>query len=214
MDEEESTIGIITDVSIDVIASLRSNLPSKMEEENRDSRVLEYFSRIARVVSKIVSETEIVGIIIGGPGFMKHSFKEYLNEKVKIGIPTYLIGTSSATISGLREVMRSTLIKKLANEYKVMKDAELVEKLIIEISRGSNRVTYGLEQVKKALIYGAVEKLLVLDDLFLENDEIQEIISECKKQRGEYTIVSSRGEAGETLKSLGGIAAFLRFPVE
>ncbi|VVB72194.1 eRF1 domain 3 [uncultured archaeon] len=63
-----------------------------------------------------------------------------------------------------------------------------------------------------ALNYGAVETLLVLDEL-ARRGKVDEIMRDVGNARGKVVIFSSEFEPGDRLRSLGGVAALLRFKV-
>ena len=71
---------------------------------------------------------------------------------------------------------------------------------------------YGEKEVIDAINMGAVEKLLILDTVVPAKDMIKhmEIVENMK---GEVIVISSEHEGGEQLKSLGGLAATLRYPL-
>lgn len=65
--------------------------------------------------------------------------------------------------------------------------------------------------------YGAVETLLVLDELLKGElrEKVEELMDAVRYSRGEVVVVSSEHEGGgEKLKALGGLAALLRFRVK
>ena len=60
--------------------------------------------------------------------------------------------------------------------------------------------------------YGAIETLLVLDEL-ARRGRVDETMREVGNARGKVVIFSSEFEPGERLRSLGGVAALLRFKI-
>ena len=81
------------------------------------------------------------------------------------------------------------------------------------IARGTGLVAYGLEEVQRALNYGAVEQLLITDTFLRKYEGADGLIERAKGMRGEVVIVSTEHEAGERLQALGGIGALLRFRI-
>ena len=72
---------------------------------------------------------------------------------------------------------------------------------------------YGIDEVKKALNYSAIEILLVTDEM-LRKRHIEEIMNLTESIGGKVMVISTSHDAGKQLKALGGIAALLRFPIE
>jgi protein pelota len=60
--------------------------------------------------------------------------------------------------------------------------------------------------------YGAIETLLVLDEL-ARRCSLDDIMREVADARGRVVIFSSEFEPGDRLRSLGGVAALLRFKI-
>ena len=59
---------------------------------------------------------------------------------------------------------------------------------------------------------GAVEKLLVLDNLLIDDREkIEKLLEKAEKMGTKVMIVSHENEASKKLKAFTGIAALLRF---
>ncbi len=149
-------------------------------------------------------------IIIAGPGFEKERLKKIAEKE---GFTVILENASTTEKSGIIELLKNKTIEKTLGEIRAEKELVEVEKALEEIYKEGN-VAYGLEDVEKATEYGAVEKVLVLDEEIRENEKIEEIINKVEKQGGKISIISSEGEAGEKLKGFGKIIAFLRFKIE
>ncbi|MEK6854811.1 MAG: hypothetical protein AABX73_01175, partial [Nanoarchaeota archaeon] len=80
------------------------------------------------------------------------------------------------------------------------------------LAKTPEKVAYGYERVKKALEYGAVERVIIvesMDDKII--DEFEELAS---KSNSEFHIVSIDTQEGLQLKDLGGVGAVLRYQVE
>ncbi len=66
----------------------------------------------------------------------------------------------------------------------------------------------GMEEVMASLMTCAAEEVLILDSLLRDSGDILELAERCGAR---ITIISSRSEAALALRSLGGVAAILRF---
>ncbi|HDM22631.1 MAG TPA: mRNA surveillance protein Pelota, partial [Methanomicrobia archaeon] len=75
-----------------------------------------------------------------------------------------------------------------------------------------DEAVYGIKDVEKAIDYGAVERLLILDDL-LRDENYEKILEKTRKKNCKVYVISSEHEGGEKLKGLGGIAGLLRFKI-
>ncbi len=84
-----------------------------------------------------------------------------------------------------------------------------------EISKDGKAV-YGIDDVKKAFEYGAIETLLITDEFLREQREkwdIDSFLRDVESLNAEIVIMSSEFEPGKRLNALGGIAALLRFKI-
>ena len=88
-----------------------------------------------------------------------------------------------------------------------------------EISKDGNN-SYGIDSVKKAAEAGAIEKLLVADEVIHELREqnkfevLDKIMKDVDKKKGEVHIISTENEPGKRLQGISGVAAILRFKLE
>jgi len=77
-------------------------------------------------------------------------------------------------------------------------------------------VALGLNEVSQASSSGAISHLLVLESILqegnVEPDSLESVLKAVQKTSGDITFISPRHEGGEKLKSLGCIAALLRYP--
>ena len=90
----------------------------------------------------------------------------------------------------------------------------MVHKILEEIGKDSGLVAYGPKDVETAVNTGAVDKLLVCNNVFLKDrNKIEGLMNTVKSTGGDIHIVNHESEAGKQLNSLGGMAAFLRFRI-
>ncbi len=156
-------------------------------------------------------------LVIAGPGFIKNDFYDFLRQKdAEMAKRALLVDTYSIGRRGFIEVLKRRVIDKIVGEIRLAEEAELVERLLEGIAK-NEKVSYGLEDVKRAKEYGAIEILLISDDFLLEEREkwdIDSFMEEVERAGGKVLILSSEFEPGEIVSKLGGICAILRFRVE
>ena len=81
-----------------------------------------------------------------------------------------------------------------------------------EIAQNSSKIAYGEKETIQAINLGAVEKLLIIDTKLAQED-IASYMEMVENMSGEVMVISSEHEGGNQLSSLGGFAAFLRYPI-
>ena len=211
IEDNTTELGIIKQYGIDYIGPIIGDISGKQNiEKNRAQKVNEYYEDITKTLTQ---QKDIDKLIIIGPGFTKNGYYNYLEENYpKLAKKVILESTGAGGHAGIQEVLKNGLIESLSKDAKIAKEAALVNKLLEQIGKSSNTVTYGKKQVITASNMGAVEKLLVLEDL-VRDKNIQNIMNTVENMGGVVTIISSQHDAGQQLKALGSLAAFLRYPI-
>lgn len=207
MDDETAMLAQMHQYAIREIATIRG--PGSGKQFKKSETEMEYFSEILNMLSSM----ESVGVLILlGPGFSRKRFLDYGRARSpKIFQKCYSLVTGSAGMTGIQEALKRGMGEQALLDSKVASETRLVEELLSEISK-EGAYAYGETEVHRALDSGAVRTLLVTEDS-MRDEHREELMRRTEDCQGEVIIVSSRHEAGKKLKSLGGIAALLRFRV-
>lgn len=214
IDCDEVAFVIPHDYGLELVAEALLNLPGKREASKRDETLK---SKIRELVDKTRELTERFGVkvvVVVGPGFIKEELAKELKQSINTKV--YLDSVSTGGYQGVKEAIRRGILKKVLRGLSVIEEAELINEFLSHVSKGDNKAVYGLEYIRKAAEYGAIEKLLVLDELIRSPDldlrkRIEEVIRVAEKSGAQVKIFSSLEEPGQQLKSMGGVAAILRF---
>ncbi|MFW6176284.1 MAG: peptide chain release factor aRF-1 [Thermoplasmatota archaeon] len=174
VDRSEATIGILRGRKVDTLINIQSLIPSKHskggQSAQRFERLIEdaahkYFKKVGEKANGLLLQEDIDGLIIGGPGHTKNEFVEgdFLHHELKKEmIDTFNTGYTDEY--GLKELMQQA--QETLSDLEVMKEKELVNKLMEEIKDPKGGLAaYGEEEVRKALIMGAVETVLISEDI-------------------------------------------------
>jgi protein pelota len=90
----------------------------------------------------------------------------------------------------------------------------MLSRVLEALGKENGLAAYGFSDVENAANSGAVDSLIVCDDLFIGNrNRVENIMQSVKNARGEVHILNHAGDAGKQLASLGGIAATLRYKI-
>jgi peptide chain release factor subunit 1 len=175
IERNEATIGLLRGKSIDMVDHMTSGVPGKTRaggqsahrfERLRDAADHEFRKRIAEHANRILLDlNNLQGILVGGPGHTKNKFikGEFLHHELqKIVIGT--VDTSYNGEYGLKELVdrAETIIQNL----EITQEVELVQKFL-KLLVNDEPVTYGEKEVRHALQIGAVETVLLSEDLDL-----------------------------------------------
>ena len=209
IEEGEASIGVVRQFGVEESSSLRQSL-GKGEGNRRN----EFFGELAAQLKWAAEKVEAV--ILAGPGFTKEDFLEFIRAREpELAKKISLEDTSSIGVSGFQEVLRRGAVDRIMQESRIGREATLIEELMKEISM-SGKAAYGMEDVRNAQSMGAVETLLIADELLRterESDSIDSFLRDVEHSQGRIVVFSTEFEPGRKLDSLGGIAALLRFKV-
>jgi protein pelota len=178
----------------------------------------ELFAELASVISHLDCDA----ILLAGPGFTKQDAMKYFEREhpaVAAEITT-TVDTSAIGDRGVHEVLKRGAVEEVQAETRIAEEAEHIDELTERIAR-EEPATYGIEAVAQAAEFGAIERLLILDErLRTERGtretgewelDVNTIIENTEHQGGAVTVFSSDFAPGGQLESLGGIAALLRY---
>ncbi|MFH0897011.1 MAG: mRNA surveillance protein pelota [Candidatus Bathyarchaeota archaeon] len=220
VDDDKGCVAILRQHGIDVKAEIDARLPGKLEAEKRSTAQITFFNSLLKgLVLAWNASHSLIAVI--GPGFWKESFVKHVREKQ----PDLFKGISAIRtvgnggVAGVEEAVRSGVLDIVARRIRVIEETRAVEELLSRLGSQRRDISYGVENVKNAIVHGAVELLLVADELLREADdekrrEMESSMRDVEKMRGRVMIVSAEHEAGRKLLSLGGVAALLRFSID
>ncbi|MFB6099745.1 MAG: peptide chain release factor aRF-1 [Candidatus Nanohalobium sp.] len=178
-DKNDAAIGYLQGSSIKTAYTLESNVPGKTkaggQSAQRFSRLREemlktFLSDIAEksknAFMKKAREDKLLGILVGGPGFVKDKLldDDYLHQELQDKVIT----RKSLDVAG--EAGLSRLVDKAEEEIedsKVVKEKNLVNEFFDNLQKENGKSEYGVEQVEEALKMGAVETVLISEDVNL-----------------------------------------------
>lgn len=220
IDDEGYCIAILRGFGLDIIAEEEVRLPGKYMEDER-SRILNSMFKAALTALKNLISSVDGPLIVIGLGFIKDDFIRFLKENDP-NIHDKIIDIKSVNSSGkagIYEAMRSGILSKAIKRARIIEEASAVEEVLKRLGMGRGDVAYGLSEVEKASSLGAIEEILVTDEKLRESSKedmvtLENLMRNVESMNGRVRIISVEHEAGAKLKSLGGVAALLRFPIK
>jgi len=171
---KEAAVGYLTGNHVETVREFTSGVHGKHraggQSQKRFERQMEeaetrFYRRISDEVNKLFLGIEdLQGIFIGGPGPSK---EKYVNdESLDYRLRDKILDVVDLGYGG-REGIRALIEKikdKIAN-VKYIKEKEVMQLFLNEISNETGMAAYGLEEVQKALNMGAVDKLILSEKL-------------------------------------------------
>lgn len=233
LDRRNAQIGFLKrGGNIEVKESLSSLVPGKHTkggqsqvrfERLRKEAIHKFYKKIGDRSNEIFKDEleRLDGILIGGPSpskdkFMKKDYLEYRLEDKVLGV----LSVSDTKEKGLEELVERG--EELIKEEKLKKERNVLNKFFNRL-RKDEKVAYGINEVLKAVDYGAIDTLILSDSLD-KNEELKDkldtrdVIKEFKqkaKNKGSNVVVVS-GEFDKKRqfeKGFGGVGALLRFSI-
>ncbi|MDD5253521.1 MAG: peptide chain release factor aRF-1 [Candidatus Nanoarchaeia archaeon] len=218
MDRREGTIGYLRGTLIESIFHLTSGVPGKTRAGGQSSQrfarlregaAKEFYKRIADAAQEeFLTNKDLKGILIGGPGPTKEDFMMYLNQQLK----NKVIAVQDITYtdeSGLHELVDKS--QDVLAKEEIMEEKKILGEFFTRLVKEPEKVTYGSKEVERALDMGAVEKLLISDSL--DEIEIERLEEKAEALGTTVFIISTETREGVQLRDFGGLAAILRYGI-
>jgi len=206
IEEGEATIGVLRQFGVQMAAEILMGSGKGSGEDNREKFLKEVAASID-LAAGIDAQ-----VILAGPGFAKEDLKRLIDAVYpELAKRITMDEATSIGRSGFQEVLRRGAMNSVLENSRIAQESRLLEDLFREIAL-DGKAAYGLREVETAANYGAVEYLLVLDE-FARQGKTDSLMRTVSNARGRVVIFSSEFEPGERLRSLGGVAALLRFKI-
>jgi peptide chain release factor subunit 1 len=175
IDRGEATIGYLHGKRIVPVKNIPSLVPSKHgrggQSARRFERLIEiaaheFYKKVADIANESFrSQKKLAGVLVGGPGPTKDYFVkgEYLHyELQKKIIDTFDVGYTDEY--GLKELVEKA--REALRDIDLMREKNLMQKLLEEIRQPDGGLAvYGEDHVRNALLIGAVDTLMLSEDL-------------------------------------------------
>ncbi|UCG89729.1 MAG: peptide chain release factor 1 [Candidatus Heimdallarchaeota archaeon] len=183
IDSAKATIGTLKGDQIEIVKSTRSGAAKKHRKGGqssvrfarlREEAVARFLKRVADDMKQIFIEeaqSELKGVIIGGPGQIKDQVVEHFDNRLKdkiVGIKDLGYGGDK---SGINELVAES--DDILEGVVLIEEKRLVHQFLNALMEG--KANYGEKEVRENLLMGAVDVLLVSKGIDLVRVE-----SECQ----------------------------------
>jgi peptide chain release factor subunit 1 len=175
IDRRECTVGILRGNRIDMLKYMTSQVPGKHGKGGQSQRRFErqteiaaheWFVKCGEKASDVLnSEKDIKGIFIGGPGPTKRYFVEekYLHYMIQDKI-IEIFDTGYTDEFGLKELV--SVASETMSDLDIAKEKKVMKLFLKEVTKGDKSLAiYGENQVRKALEMGAIDILLLSENI-------------------------------------------------
>ena len=184
IDRSEACFGLATGKRIHVQEYLPSQVPSKHgrggQSAQRFERLIEeaahnFFKKCSEHASDywLPMIKDLKGIIVGGPGATKEFVVNngYFHHEIQKKIVSTMFDVGYSNESGLRELVGRA--GGVMSEIELDVEKKQVEEFLREVVRTYPKATYGEKMIRMALDKGAVETLLLSEELRKRTSELR-----------------------------------------
>ncbi|CRH02987.1 PelOta protein homologue, putative [Plasmodium relictum] len=221
---------LLTDSLYKSIFSINKIIHKKKEKNNNSlyKKSLEnFFSAVLNNLYVNLNFEKIKCIVLGGPGFFKNDFFDFIYKKSEqkdnkemLGIKHkfLIVKTSSIYKNSLNEILNDENMKKEILNMKAISHVNILNKFYKLFDKNEEKVCYGPKEVDYASNMNAIDSLLITDKT-LRNCDLNrrkryvQLLQNVKNTGGKVFIFSDNHTSGEQLNSLTGVAAILKFPI-
>ncbi|MCK5559253.1 MAG: mRNA surveillance protein pelota [Thermoplasmata archaeon] len=210
LEDDNATLAVLYQYGVQHVATIPAHISGKQYESSKSAKneKSQYFGEILSQLKQLKREESPLVII--GPGFTKNELMKFAEDKEPGLVKNCKVyNTGQAGMTGIQEVLKSSIIKNVIQDLRVVHETEQVERLFGEISKNGLFV-YGPNEVEDALKRGAVETLL-LTDIVVRTKQADVILELARATGSKPMIISTVHEAGKKLDGIGGIGGILRY---
>ncbi len=174
LDRGEATVGLLRGKRIEVVRKINSTVPGKHgrggQSQRRFERLIEiaaheYFKRIGSHANEIFLNTpDLRGVVLGGPGPTKDFFVDegYLHHEVQKKV-LGVVDTSYTDDFGIRELVDNA--SEIFKDLEITREKNLVRRFLSEVVKDHGLAAYGDREVREFLKSGAVDALLISEEV-------------------------------------------------
>jgi len=217
LDRNNGHIGVLHGSVVEHRSSHESNIQGKHkmggQSQKRFERLIEeslynFFKDIASEANSVLDEYDTNRIIIGGEYITISSFvsEDLLRHDADV---LSKVSVGNVTANGYSELLSKS--SNVIENERLREAKETCEKFLKSLSSDGEHVQYGEEEVRQAVEYGAVETLLIGQDLVTQYEPLQENVTQ---KGGEIVEIPDTFEKGRQFhEAFDGLGAILRFNV-
>ena len=220
LDRRDANIALLKGKAIVPLVKTHSEVPGKYkaggQSAQRFARIREgaakdHYKKVANYIKEqFLTRENLKGIIVGGPGPTKYEFVEggYITNELKKKIIA-IKDLSYTGEFGLQELLDKS--QDVLAKEEVADEKEVMQKFFDLLAKNIAKVSYGEKETMEKLKTGAVDTLLLSEEL--EEKKVEEFEAEAEKVGTTIKIISTETREGVQLRDLGKVAAILRYEV-
>jgi len=198
LDRREANVGWLKGKRVEAVKSASSLVPGKQRKGGQSAQrfarlrleaIDNFYQEVAGMANDLFVEKrhDINGILVGGPSPTKDEFLDgdYLHHELQ----DMVLGKFDVAYtdeSGLHDLVDAA--EEVLAEHEVLQDKQIMEQFFEQLHDGE-RATYGFGPTRENLMMGAVDQLLISEDLRKDV-----VAYECSQGHDEYEFLDPNEE--------------------
>jgi len=200
LDRREANVGWLKGKRVEPVKSASSLVPGKQRKGGQSAQrfarlrleaIDNFYQEVAGMANDLFVDRrhELDGILVGGPSPTKDEFLDgdYLHHELQ----EMVLGKFDVAYtdeSGLYDLVDAA--EAVLDQFEVLQDKQVMERFFQELHDGE-KATYGFDQTRRNLNMGAVDQLLISEDLRKDV-----LTYGCPEGHTEYELVDRSAETG------------------
>jgi peptide chain release factor subunit 1 len=201
LDRRESNVGWLRGKRVEPVKSASSLVPGKQRKGGQSAQrfarlrleaIDNFYQEVAGMANELFvpKRHEMNGILVGGPSPTKDEFLDgdYLHHELQ----DMVLGKFDVAYtdeSGLSDLVDSA--SEVLAEHEILEDKQVMEEFFEQLHDGE-KATYGFKPTRENLMMGAVDRLLISEDLRKDV-----AIYECENGHEEYEFLDQNESMSE-----------------
>ena len=215
IDTQEAAVARVSGTHVKVIPNIYSGQSGKRYQTKNNPNIDVFFADIEKTVASVYNEGD--GVLIFGPGETRKRFFNFAITRTEIPREKFKVvdGVDVAGEDGIFVFLRSPAMKDAMGASKLAAVSELIDRVMLMVSRGEAKFAMGLKEVESAASLKAIETVVFSDSIFSTSNEdhVVSMLNSVESYGARTFAVDSSTDIGLRVSSLGGIVALLRYAV-
>ena len=221
LDRRDAIVALLKGKKIVPLLKTHSEVPGKFKAGGqsaqrfarlREGAAKDHYKKVAEYVKEqFLGMDKLKGIIVGGPGPTKYDWVDgnYLTNELKEKIIA-IKDLSYTDEFGLHELLEKS--EDILAEEEVAGEKKLMQQFFTQLAKDQKLVAYGKDDVLRKIQLGAVDTLLLSEDL--EDEEMDRLEEQAEQMGSDVKYISTETREGVQLKDMGKVAALLRYAID
>ncbi|UKJ90335.2 eukaryotic peptide chain release factor [Theileria orientalis] len=231
IDNGMATLFLVSQYITRQVFKLSHNIPIRKVSTNKvntTTKSSEVFYKM--ILDKIDTQLDfgiIRMVVVTGPGIIKDLFYEYMKNNslnlnhlnVHKNINRFVVCNSSfSDKNAINEVLSNPAHSSKLSDVFYVEHNKVIDELKKRLEMNDDKVCFGYDDILKAVHMGAVECVLVSDNIIreansTERKRLNELVEEVKNFGGKAYFFSDGHCSTEYVKNLTGLISLLRYPL-